>query len=85
MLILLMRMYDIAPSYWKQQVGDLSFFYNRIEKKIRSWSENLTLFFSSNPLRITKKEKEGDSCLKQRKKAFLIPFIGREGDGVFNA
>lgn len=52
-------MYDIAPSFWKQEVGDLkkNFFHNRI-KKLGSWSEkSVTLFSLSDPLGTTNEEK----------------------------
>lgn len=38
-------MYDIAPSFWKQQVGDFKISTTE-SKKSGSWSENfVTLFF----------------------------------------
>lgn len=38
-------MYDIAPSFWKQQVGDLKISFPQQNKKSGSWSENLLRFF----------------------------------------
>lgn len=51
-------MYDIAPSFWKQQVGDFRISTTE-SKKSGLWSENfVTLFFSlSDLLRTTNKEK----------------------------
>lgn len=61
-----------------------NFFFTTKIKISGSWSENLLHFFLKWPS-WDHQRREGDSCLKQRKKAFLIPFTGREGDGVFNA